>query len=167
MSEEIKSKRLLSLDVFRGITIAGMILVNNPGSWEAIYPPLEHAAWNGWTPTDFIFPFFLFIVGISISLALGKRVSDDDKTKIYIKIVRRAAVIFLLGLFPERISVFRFVDVENSRRFAKNRGLLSGRFARFSAYELETADDNRRFTSYNLLDFDDDDSRSGLRNHDG
>ena len=113
MSGEIKSKRLLSLDVFRGITIAGMILVNNPGSWEAIYPPLEHAAWNGWTPTDFIFPFFLFIVGISISLALGKRVGDDvDNKKIYIKIVRRAALIFLLGLF---LNAFPFFDFSTLR----------------------------------------------------
>ncbi|HEX2779680.1 MAG TPA: hypothetical protein VHM30_09285, partial [Gemmatimonadaceae bacterium] len=54
-------ERLLSLDVFRGITVAGMLLVNDPGSWAAIYPPLEHAEWNGWTPTDLIFPFFLFI----------------------------------------------------------------------------------------------------------
>jgi len=57
-----KRERLLSLDVFRGITIAGMLLVNDPGTWSAIFPPLEHAEWNGWTPTDLIFPFFLFIV---------------------------------------------------------------------------------------------------------
>ena len=57
-----KSERLLSLDVFRGLTIAGMILVNNPGSWSTIYPPVRHAEWNGCTPTDLIFPFFLFII---------------------------------------------------------------------------------------------------------
>ena len=62
--------RLLSLDVFRGMTIAAMTLVNNPGTWSAIYWPLEHAEWNGWTPTDLVFPFFLFIVGASITLAL-------------------------------------------------------------------------------------------------
>ena len=66
-------ERLLSLDVFRGLTIAGMLLVNDPGSWEHIYPPLEHAAWNGWTPTDLIFPFFLFIVGITTHLSLSAR----------------------------------------------------------------------------------------------
>src|SRR5215207_11298551 len=58
-------ERLLALDVFRGLTVAGMLLVNNPGSWGAIYPPLEHAEWHGWTPTDLIFPFFLFIAGVS------------------------------------------------------------------------------------------------------
>src|SRR5215213_660970 len=65
--------RLAALDVFRGLTIAGMILVNNPGDWGAIYSPLEHAPWHGWTPTDLVFPFFLFIVGVSITLALGRR----------------------------------------------------------------------------------------------
>ena len=66
-------ERLLSLDVFRGITVAGMLLVNNPGTWSAIFPPLEHAEWNGWTPTDLIFPFFLFIVGITTHLSMSAR----------------------------------------------------------------------------------------------
>src|SRR5262249_34467625 len=61
--------RLVSLDVFRGATVAGMVIVNNPGDWSQIYWPLDHAAWNGWTPTDLIFPFFLFIVGVSITLS--------------------------------------------------------------------------------------------------
>src|SRR3989337_2787807 len=64
------AERLLSLDVFRGVTIAGMLLVNNPGNWGAIYPPLRHAEWHGWTPTDLIFPFFLFIVGITTWISL-------------------------------------------------------------------------------------------------
>src|ERR1700747_3726393 len=64
-------ERLLSLDVFRGMTVAGMLLVNDPGTWSAIYPPLEHAAWNGWTPTDLIFPFFLFIAGVTTHLSLA------------------------------------------------------------------------------------------------
>jgi predicted acyltransferase len=63
-----KSERLVSLDVFRGITIAGMILVNNPGSWGYVYPALGHASWHGVTPTDLIFPFFLFIVGVALTL---------------------------------------------------------------------------------------------------
>jgi predicted acyltransferase len=92
--------RLLSLDTFRGLTIAGMILVNNPGTWSAVYPPLQHAAWDGWTPTDLIFPFFLFIVGVSIPLALGRRVeSGGSKRDLYLKIIRRTVIIFALGLF--------------------------------------------------------------------
>ena len=62
--------RLQSLDVFRGITVAGMLLVNKPGTWSAIYPPLAHAEWHGWTPTDLIFPFFLFIVGVAVAFSL-------------------------------------------------------------------------------------------------
>ncbi|HEX8282469.1 MAG TPA: heparan-alpha-glucosaminide N-acetyltransferase domain-containing protein [Pyrinomonadaceae bacterium] len=94
------SGRMASLDVFRGMTIAGMILVNNPGDWGAIYSPLEHASWHGWTPTDLVFPFFLFIVGVSVTLALGRRAETaGSKRQIYLKILRRAAIIFALGLF--------------------------------------------------------------------
>ncbi|HVF56012.1 MAG TPA: heparan-alpha-glucosaminide N-acetyltransferase domain-containing protein [Pyrinomonadaceae bacterium] len=91
--------RMASLDVFRGLTIAGMILVNNPGSWESIYGPLEHAAWHGWTPTDLIFPFFLFIVGVSVTLALARRAGGaGTKRDLYWKIARRSLIIFALGL---------------------------------------------------------------------
>jgi predicted acyltransferase len=91
--------RMASLDVFRGITIAGMILVNNPGSWGAIYSPLAHAEWHGWTPTDLVFPFFLFIVGVSITLALSRRAgAGGSKRDLYLKILRRALIIFALGL---------------------------------------------------------------------
>ncbi len=109
MEQPTEKNRLLSLDVFRGMTIAGMILVNNPGTWSAIYSPLQHAPWHGITPTDFIFPFFLFIVGVAIPLALGKRVEDGSITKeIYLKIFRRTAVIFLLGLFLAAFPYFNF-----------------------------------------------------------
>jgi predicted acyltransferase len=116
----VPRERLLSLDVFRGLTIAGMLLVNNPGTWSAIYPPLEHAPWNGWTPTDLIFPFFLFIVGITTHLSLESRRSrgarDSDLTK---QIIRRGSLIVLFGLllaaFPyyplERITAMRFPGV--------------------------------------------------------
>jgi predicted acyltransferase len=94
-----KSERLMSLDVFRGITIAGMILVNNPGSWSTIYPPLRHAEWHGCTPTDLIFPFFLFIVGVAITFSLSKRKErGDDQKKLLLQILKRSAVLFLLGL---------------------------------------------------------------------
>ena len=67
-----KAQRLISLDVLRGITIAGMIIVNNPGSWKHVYTPLTHAVWNGLTPTDLVFPFFMFIMGISTYISLKK-----------------------------------------------------------------------------------------------
>ena len=92
--------RLVSLDVFRGITIAGMVLVNNPGTWSSLYWPLGHAEWHGWTPTDLVFPFFLFIVGVAIPLAFGRRTeSGGSKRDLYLKIVRRSLIIFALGMF--------------------------------------------------------------------
>ena len=94
------NERLISLDVFRGITIAGMVLVNNPGTWSTIYWPLDHAEWNGWTPTDLIFPFFLFIVGVAIPLAFGRRLeSGGSKRDLYWKVVKRTLIIFALGEF--------------------------------------------------------------------
>ncbi|HEY7786307.1 MAG TPA: DUF5009 domain-containing protein, partial [Pyrinomonadaceae bacterium] len=88
-------ERLVSLDVFRGITIAGMVLVNNPGTWEHIYWPLRHAEWHGWTPTDLVFPFFLFIVGVAITLAFGKRVESGRSSRdLYLKIIKRSLIIF-------------------------------------------------------------------------
>src|SRR4026207_2449770 len=100
MSPTPSSDRLVSLDVFRGITIAGMVLVNNPGTWSSIYWPLEHAEWNGWGPTDLVFPFFLFIVGVAIPLAFGRRVAaGGGKRDLYLKIVRRTLIIFALGMF--------------------------------------------------------------------
>ncbi|HEY5885841.1 MAG TPA: DUF5009 domain-containing protein [Pyrinomonadaceae bacterium] len=92
--------RLISLDVFRGITIAGMVLVNNPGSWSTIYWPLAHAEWHGWTPTDLVFPFFLFIVGVAIPIALSKRLdAGGGRRDLYFKIARRTVIIFALGIF--------------------------------------------------------------------
>ena len=70
-------KRSYAIDVFRGLTIAGMILVNNPGTWSAMYSPLGHAEWHGWTVTDLIFPFFLIIVGVSICLSFGAGSKSD------------------------------------------------------------------------------------------
>jgi predicted acyltransferase len=98
-------ERLVSLDVFRGITIAGMLLVNDPGTWSAIFPPLEHAAWDGWTPTDLIFPFFLFIVGITTYLSMSaRRARGDDNPALVKQILRRGIIIYLLGfamaMFP-------------------------------------------------------------------
>lgn len=91
--------RLLSLDVFRGLTVAAMILVNNPGSWTHIYAPLKHAEWHGCTPTDLIFPFFLFIVGVSISYALGSKKGYMSHSKLIMTALKRALILFGLGLF--------------------------------------------------------------------
>src|SRR5215203_2513140 len=100
--------RLVSLDVFRGITIAGMVLVNNPGTWSSIYWPLQHAEWHGWTPTDLVFPFFLFIVGVSITLAFARRVEEAGvKRDLYLKVIKRAAIIFGLGLFLNGFPYFQ------------------------------------------------------------
>lgn len=106
---ETNNTRLLSLDVFRGLTIAGMILVNNPGDWGNIYSPLKHAVWHGSTPTDWIFPFFLFIVGVSIAIAMGKRKDRGDTSfALYQKIGSRAAIIFGLGLFLAAFPKFKY-----------------------------------------------------------
>ncbi len=92
--------RLVSLDAFRGLTIAAMVLVNNPGSWSHIYWPLGHAEWHGWTPTDLVFPFFLFTVGVAITLSFGRRVEDDSSQRdLYLKVIKRTVIIFALGLF--------------------------------------------------------------------
>lgn len=106
------NNRLISLDAMRGFTIAAMILVNYPGTWDHVYGPLLHASWNGITVTDFIFPFFLFIVGVSISFAYSKRVqSGAPKGDLYRKIVIRAIKIFLVGLFLNLIPHFDFSDM--------------------------------------------------------
>src|SRR5829696_2216197 len=93
------TNRLVSLDVFRGITIAGMVLVNNPGSWGHIYRPLEHAEWHGWTPTDLVFPFFLFIVGVAIPFSLARRtaVGARSRGEVLTTIWTRALSLMLLG----------------------------------------------------------------------
>ncbi|MCP4290205.1 MAG: DUF1624 domain-containing protein [bacterium] len=110
-------KRLISLDVFRGLTIAMMILVNNPGSWSHIYAPLRHANWHGWTPTDLIFPFFLFIVGVSLSLSFRKRISTgQDQNDLLKKAFTRAIVIFFLGLFLNGFPFIGGQDFFNSFR---------------------------------------------------
>lgn len=93
-------ERLMSLDAFRGATIAGMMLVNNPGTWSAIYPQLEHAEWNGWTFTDWIFPFFLWIVGVAMTMSFAHRQErGDTKKQLLIQVVKRSLIIFGLGLF--------------------------------------------------------------------
>jgi len=118
--------RLISLDVFRGLTIAAMVLVNNPGG-SPVYGPLNHAEWHGLTPTDWIFPFFLFIVGVSIAISLGRRpaVNEGEKssreklsTNVYLKILTRAASIYLLGAAMSILPFFQF-QATDAPDFAK------------------------------------------------
>jgi predicted acyltransferase len=94
----MKQQRYYSLDVFRGATVALMILVNNPGSWSHIFSPLEHASWHGCTPTDLVFPFFLFAVGNAMSFVMPKLAlgTDGDFWK---KVIKRTILIFAIGLF--------------------------------------------------------------------
>ena len=90
-------ERLVSLDVMRGITVAGMIMVNNPGSWDTVYAPLLHAEWNGLTPTDLVFPFFVFIMGIS-SFASMRKFDFTPSRQVVWKILKRSVLIFLVGI---------------------------------------------------------------------
>ena len=92
------NQRFYSLDVFRGATVALMILVNNPGSWGFIYPPLEHAPWHGCTPTDLVFPFFLFAVGNAMAFVMPK-LQDAGTASFLQKVIKRTVLIFLIGLF--------------------------------------------------------------------
>src|SRR5689334_7587004 len=109
--------RLESLDVFRGLTIAAMILVSTPGTWNAVYAPLDHAAWNGWTPTDLVFPFLLFAMGAAVPFALARRRGQPRRVRVHV--LRRAAILFLLGLVlnaietppPLRLETFRIPGV--------------------------------------------------------
>ncbi len=112
------SHRYTALDVLRGMTIAGMILVNNPGSWGKIFPPLKHAAWHGCTPTDLVFPFFLFIVGAALAFAFAKY-NDTLNTKSVNKVLKRTALIFLTGLL---LNAFPFYNTSPNAdlSFAQN-----------------------------------------------
>ncbi|HEV8441635.1 MAG TPA: heparan-alpha-glucosaminide N-acetyltransferase domain-containing protein [Methylomirabilota bacterium] len=108
----MQQSRLISLDAFRGLTVAGMVLVNNPGTWRAVYAPLRHADWHGSTPTDLIFPFFLFIVGVAIPLALGRRLTEgQDRGRLVARVLRRSTVIFALGLILNAIPGFELTTI--------------------------------------------------------
>jgi predicted acyltransferase len=108
----VAGRRLLYLDVFRGLTVAAMVLVNNPGSWRHAYGPLRHADWHGWTPTDLVFPFFLFIVGVAIPLGLGRRLEEGtSRLTLAWRILRRSAVIFALGLLLHAVPSFELADI--------------------------------------------------------
>ncbi len=105
--------RIVSLDIFRGLTIMAMIIVNTPGNWSYAYPMLLHSEWNGCTPTDLVFPFFIFAMGFSAVLSINKRLQKGtSKQKLVLQLLRRSAIIFLLGLI---INSFPFNDLVNIR----------------------------------------------------
>jgi len=105
-------QRLVSLDVLRGVTIASMVMVNNPGSWDHVFAPLRHAVWHGWTFTDLVFPFFLWMVGVSLTFSFARRVeAGADRVQLYLHTLRRGALIFGLGLFLNLVPQFDFARV--------------------------------------------------------
>jgi predicted acyltransferase len=102
-------QRLISLDFFRGFTVAAMILVNDPGSWDHVFSPLRHSSWHGATPTDLVFPFFLFIVGVSIVLSLSS--NKYENKSIYNKIIKRTILLFGIGIFLHAFPNFELMNV--------------------------------------------------------
>src|SRR5580700_11669449 len=99
-SSQKLSGRLMSLDVFRGATIAAMILVNDPGDGPSSYWPLKHSEWNGWTPTDLVFPFFLFIVGVAMAFSLPTRLQrGESRQKLLLHVLWRGVLLFAIGMF--------------------------------------------------------------------
>lgn len=109
------SNRLLSLDLLRGLTIAFMILVNDAGDFGSAYPPLLHSKWNGCTPTDVVFPTFLFIIGITTVISTSSRLSrGTPKRKLFLQIVKRAVILFLLGIV---VNSFPFFNLHTMRFF--------------------------------------------------
>ncbi|MCS6897440.1 MAG: heparan-alpha-glucosaminide N-acetyltransferase domain-containing protein, partial [Nitrospira sp.] len=104
--------RVASLDVFRGLTVAFMILVNNPGSEQFVYPPLRHADWHGWTPTDLVFPFFLWIAGLSMTFSFDRRIQQGaSRTVLWQHAVRRGMLIFLIGFLLNLLPNFDWEHV--------------------------------------------------------
>jgi predicted acyltransferase len=126
--------RLVSLDVFRGMTIAGMILVNNAGNWNAVYWPLDHAKWHGWTPTDLIFPFFLFIVGVSMVLSFeARRRRGATSGELLRHVVKRSAIIFAIGL---ALALWAKLDPSTSLRASLHTVRIYGVLPRIAAVYL-------------------------------
>jgi predicted acyltransferase len=108
-----RPSRIVSLDVLRGLTIAGMIVVNNPGDYDSVYAPLAHAEWNGWSTADLVFPFFLFIAGVAIPVALSaRRLPTTTRGTVLRRVLRRSAVLLAIGIF---LNAFPAFDIANVR----------------------------------------------------
>lgn len=104
----MSTQRIASIDAFRGLTVAGMVLVNLPGSWSHLYPAVSHAKWHGWTPTDFVFPFFLFAIGLSMAISFTKRQEQGDASSLLLHIIRRTVILFGFGLFLNLFPKFQW-----------------------------------------------------------
>jgi len=102
-------ERVVALDLLRGLTVAGMIVVDSPGNWSISYAPLQHAAWDGWTPTDMIFPTFLFCVGMAWAFSFPRRAADS--ASIWLKVAKRTAILILIGLFLNALPWFDLVHL--------------------------------------------------------
>ena len=124
-------KRFVSLDVLRGITIAFMCIVNNPGTWSHVFPPLRHAAWTGCTPTDLVYPFFVFCMGCAMAFSFTKYEKVDARA--YLKVLKRGALIFLVDFPSRRIHVIRAelslvaAAQEDIRSIAEDRSIIRHR----------------------------------------
>lgn len=116
MEKTLASQRYYALDILRGMTIALMIMVNNPGSWSAVYSPLRHASWHGFTPTDWVFPSFLFVVGNAMSFSI-KKYGTLGENAFLKKVFKRAGIIFLIGLL---LNAFPFVYRADGEILFKN-----------------------------------------------
>lgn len=118
------SQRMLSLDVLRGMTVAAMILVNNPAVWGGAYAPLQHAFWHGLTPTDLIYPFFVFIMGISAYFSLSRRSNEDRKT-VFLHVTKRSVMIFMVGMALNAVSAVAYGTLDSWEEF-RVLGVLQG-----------------------------------------
>ncbi|MBF6327663.1 acyltransferase family protein [Nocardia transvalensis] len=138
MTVQISTRRLVSIDALRGCTVAAMLLVNDPGDWEHVYPPLEHAEWHGWTPTDLVFPFFLFIVGVSAALSLLPRREQGVPSAVLLRTALwRSSRIVGLGLL---INVLAWVLISDAHlRFPGVLQRIGVCFAVVAAFALYTS----------------------------
>ena len=130
------NKRILALDILRGFTIAGMILVNNPGSWGHIYAPLRHAEWNGLTPTDLVFPFFLFAMGAALPFSIGSRLERGDRWwRVAFDVVLRWLQLAFFAIFIQHFYPYVLSSPQDLRSWALAMGAFALLFPMFMRFE--------------------------------